>query len=88
MSVCPTYRNLSKCFYVNLNLRNFTAIRRSGVKHAALQNCTRRQKATTSGVTVWLLNKRRRACLGIECEIGGDAVAYEPASKLEYKISS
>ena len=23
--VCPTYRKLSKCFYVNLNLRYFTA---------------------------------------------------------------
>ena len=25
MDVCRTYRKLSKCFYVNLNIRNFTA---------------------------------------------------------------
>ena len=29
-----------------------------------------------SGGVVSLLNKRRRACLGVECQIVGDAVAY------------
>ena len=29
-----------------------------------------------SGGVVSLLNKRRRACVGVECQIEGDAVAY------------
>ena len=50
-----------------------------------------------SGGVVSLLNKRRRACLGVECQIVGDAVAYRnqlhtnclaEAYKLSYIVGS
>ena len=50
-----------------------------------------------SGGVVSLLNKRRRACLGVECQIVGHAVAYRnrllkwntncPAEAYVYKLS-